>query len=388
MGRRLLVPSALAAFLLALASPGGAATARAATAAQTRARLGRVRNQIAQERALRVLHQAEETRAYHAFTAAAAAFDQARARLHAIGGQMAVLGQAEARARAGLAAARARASQARLALGATEVDWQEQGVLGPWAALLSAQSVDGFLSRLYLVDQLIGYQGREVAALAAATHKARDEARRLAAEVAAVSREEASARFEARSLQRAGTAERAAMARDKALVAADSGALEQLEEASANLVAVLEQEAHASTVDSGQGARALRSVHFIWPVDGPITSPFGMRLDPIMHQWWLHTGVDIGVPEGTPVHAACSGTVLFSGAMTGYGNVVIIDCGGGISTLYAHAETLIAHAGEPVLQGQVIDLAGMTGWATGPHVHFEIRVDGRPVNPVPYLPVR
>lgn len=116
-----------------------------------------------------------------------------------------------------------------------------------------------------------------------------------------------------------------------------------------------------------------------WPVSGPLTSPFGMR-------WGrLHPGIDIGVPSGTPVHAAAAGTVIYAGWESGYGNFVVIDHGGGIATAYGHNTSLAVAVGEHVEQGQVIAYSGSTGFSTGPHVHFEVRVDGNPVDPLGYL---
>jgi murein DD-endopeptidase MepM/ murein hydrolase activator NlpD len=356
------------------------------SAAAVRAKLARIRAQIERERALRALHERQQAQAQAAFTVALTRFSQARSELAALGQRLAALGAREGLARARLAAAERAAAVARRRLRATEIGWQEEGALGPLAILLGAPSLDAFFSRLYMVDELIGYQGVQMRQLSEALARAAREERIVAAQVRAIAAAEARARVAAATIQREGAVERAAMAHDAALVQADSGALEQLEEASANLVQILEQERHASTVAPAAVGQALHDIRFQWPVVGPITSPFGMRLDPVMHQWWLHTGIDIGVPEGTPVHAACGGSVLYSGWMTGYGNVVIIDCGNGISTLYAHAESLLVHVGETVSQGQEIDLAGMTGWATGPHVHFEIRVNGKPINPLPYLP--
>ena len=119
---------------------------------------------------------------------------------------------------------------------------------------------------------------------------------------------------------------------------------------------------------------------FQWPVQGPITSPFGMR-------WGkMHEGIDIGVPTGTPIHAAAAGTVFYSGWLTGYGNVILIDHGNGWTTLYAHQSELIAQVDQTVSAGQTIGLSGSTGHSTGPHVHFEIRIWDVPHNPLDYLP--
>ena len=117
-----------------------------------------------------------------------------------------------------------------------------------------------------------------------------------------------------------------------------------------------------------------------WPVRGPITSPFGNR-------WGrLHAGIDIGAGSGTPIRAAKEGSVIFSGVMNGYGNVVIINHGEGLSTLYAHQSRLGAREGQAVGKGDVIGYVGSTGHSTGPHLHFETRVGGTPRNPRPYLP--
>ena len=122
-----------------------------------------------------------------------------------------------------------------------------------------------------------------------------------------------------------------------------------------------------------------------WPVSGVITSGFGWREHPIFGRQIFHTGIDIGVDEGTPVHAADSGTVVYSGWKDGYGYAVVIDHGNGISTLCAHNSDLAVSEGQSVSKGTVIAYAGSTGNATGPHVHFEVRVNGDPVNPLGYL---
>ncbi len=120
---------------------------------------------------------------------------------------------------------------------------------------------------------------------------------------------------------------------------------------------------------------------FSQPADGPITSNYGMRFHPILKRNRMHTGIDIGAGSGSPIRAAAAGTVTFRGTMSGYGNVILIDHGGGTSTLYAHCSSLVAHEGQQVSQGQLIARVGSTGRATGPHLHFEVRRNGEPVNP-------
>jgi murein DD-endopeptidase MepM/ murein hydrolase activator NlpD len=126
-------------------------------------------------------------------------------------------------------------------------------------------------------------------------------------------------------------------------------------------------------------------VTFAWPVRGPITSPFGMRTDPVTGRYQLHSGVDIGADYGVPIEAAADGNVIYSAWYGGYGYAVIIDHGGGYSTLYAHCSAMYVSANQPVRRGQVIAAVGSTGWATGPHLHFEIRVNGKPIDPLSRL---
>ena len=121
------------------------------------------------------------------------------------------------------------------------------------------------------------------------------------------------------------------------------------------------------------------SGRFIWPVNGTFTSPFGYR-------WGrLHAGIDIAVPEGTPIRAADGGTVAIAGWTGGYGNYTCVNHGGGVSTCYGHQSRIAVSVGQSVSQGQVIGYSGNTGNSTGPHVHFEVRIGGNPVDPMGYL---
>ena len=117
----------------------------------------------------------------------------------------------------------------------------------------------------------------------------------------------------------------------------------------------------------------------------PITSPYGYRIHPIYGTSRLHTGIDYGASEGTPIRASADGVVVSASWFGGYGNATIIDHGGGIATLNGHQSSMSVSAGQKVTQGQTIGRVGCTGDCTGPHTHFEVRVNGDPVNPANYL---
>lgn len=135
-----------------------------------------------------------------------------------------------------------------------------------------------------------------------------------------------------------------------------------------------------------QRAEGLGTGKMIWPARGRISSPFGWRMHPILKSRRFHSGIDIAVPSGTPVQAADNGVVLISGWNGGYGYFIAIDHGKGISTAYAHNSRLLVKEGDVVTKGQTIALSGSTGWSTGPHLHFEVRENGTPVDPLKYLP--
>jgi murein DD-endopeptidase MepM/ murein hydrolase activator NlpD len=120
----------------------------------------------------------------------------------------------------------------------------------------------------------------------------------------------------------------------------------------------------------------------LWPTDGRAGSGYGYRTHPITRQRRMHTGVDVGAPMGQPIIAAAEGLVVGSGWRGGYGLTVVIDHGGGLATLYAHQSRLSVSQGQVVQAGQKIGEIGSTGQSTGPHLHYEVRVNGSPRNPM------
>jgi peptidoglycan DL-endopeptidase CwlO len=157
------------------------------------------------------------------------------------------------------------------------------------------------------------------------------------------------------------------------------GDLKALEAASARVAAALRQPAAGGGGSISAGPPRAGAGGFIWPVNGPLTSPFGPR-------WGrLHAGVDISAPEGTPIRAAASGKVVLLGWTGGYGNYTCVAHGGAVSTCYAHQVRYGTSMGASVSQGQVIGYVGNTGNSFGAHLHFEVRINGTPVNPAGYL---
>jgi murein DD-endopeptidase MepM/ murein hydrolase activator NlpD len=203
-------------------------------------------------------------------------------------------------------------------------------------------------------------QEATVSVISARTNEARALRDRLASERDRL----AAARVLRRSALAETQASREEVVREVEALAAQSGAL-------AERIRAAQTGSAGSAVPSAAG--------FIWPVEGPVVSGFGMR-------WGrMHEGIDIAAPAGTPVGAAASGTVIYAGWLGGYGNLVVLDHGSGLATAYAHASAILVQVGRGVSQGETISLVGSTGHATGPHLHFEVRVNGLAVDPLGYL---
>jgi len=155
------------------------------------------------------------------------------------------------------------------------------------------------------------------------------------------------------------------------------GHMRDLQAQSAALAARIRSAQSSAIVPAPTGAAS--AAGFVWPVHGILTSGFGWR-------WGrMHEGIDLAVSNGTPVVASAAGTVIVAGWMGGYGNLVVVDHGGGISTAYGHNTSVAVGVGQQVAQGQLIAYSGNTGHSTGPHVHFEVRINGAAVDPMGYL---
>jgi murein DD-endopeptidase MepM/ murein hydrolase activator NlpD len=247
-----------------------------------------------------------------------------------------------------------------------------------------AEIIDSFefMERIGLQDKKIARQVKDAKTEAAAQRAATAKTRRVAVATVAViearTAEAREVRDELASSRSSLTAVR--QLKQDALADAQETRAEYLEEVnalaaqSASLAAAIRDAQSGST-----GTGAPSAAGFIWPVNGTVVSGFGMR-------WGrLHEGIDIAASTGTPIWAAAAGTVIHAGWLGGYGNLVVVDHGNGLATAYAHASAILVGVGQTVAQGEVISLVGSTGNSSGPHLHFEVRVNGIAVDPLLYL---
>jgi murein DD-endopeptidase MepM/ murein hydrolase activator NlpD len=259
----------------------------------------------------------------------------------------------------------------------------------PVEVILSARSFSELLDGIDLMDRIARQDERLAQQVAAAKADASAERLRTAGTRAEVSRAvslvEARVTEQREALRRVTESRNALAAamelKTDSLAAARQTREEYLAEAEALAAesASLAASIRAAQKGSGSTGSGASASGLIWPVSGPVTSGFGMR-------WGrMHEGIDIAVPSGTPVHASASGQVIYAGWLGGYGNLLVIDHGDGLATAYAHNSSLPIGVGTSVAQGQVISISGSTGNSSGPHVHFEVRVNGTAVDPLAYL---
>jgi murein DD-endopeptidase MepM/ murein hydrolase activator NlpD len=251
---------------------------------------------------------------------------------------------------------------------------------------LSSDSISDFLEQVDYAQDIVSQDARistQVRGAKDTMHTAREKTKVTKAKVETVTRTIAARTAEVRAekerllISEKGLSQAKGQKRERLADVRDRKA-EYLHEvagilaANARVTATI-QSSGSTSYDSTPSASGL-----IWPVSGPVVSGFGMR-------WGrMHTGIDIAVGYGTPIVASASGSVIFAGWMGGYGNFVIVDHGGGLSTAYAHMSS-IGVGGGGVSQGQVLGYVGCTGHCFGPHLHFEVRINGSAVDPLGYL---
>lgn len=256
-----------------------------------------------------------------------------------------------------------------------------------WAYLMESDSHVDFIDRLYYSSLLMGHDIRMLDALRTTNTRLKalktryeEKTKEVEELTAVVTREKNILDAELRKL----------MSDKKELLhskTAAEHALDELEQEDLEITRQLQE-----LKEQGGDRDLVFTGRFRLPLNGRLSSGFGMRLHPIARRRKMHTGIDIVAPEGTPIHATAPGRVFFADIKGGYGNCVIIVHGyhnnQSFSTLYAHLTDILVSTGDMVEAGEIIGTVGSTGYSTGPHLHFEIRVDGTPVNPKPYLNLR
>ena len=283
----------------------------------------------------------------------------------------------------------------------------ENGVGGDLDALIEGGTPDQLADRIGLLDQLSATRQKRLKALAASKQEltrkenALADARKRAQDavnaanaifdqVAADQTRAQNAANELVSLQRQ---QQTAFTKAKSAAAVAQKKYNDLQAASARLQQILaarSASAASGTLPLSTGEPgAVSAGGLVMPTTGVFSSGFGYRTDPFGGGTSFHAGQDIAAPTGTPIVAATAGTVAIvetPDQSGGYGNFTCIDRGGGFATCYGHQSAILVHVGQVVAQGQLIGLVGSTGASTGPHLHFEVRINGVPVDPLPYLP--
>ncbi len=261
---------------------------------------------------------------------------------------------------------------------------QRQQHIQGWAVLLESQNLNEFLDRRYQIQRV--YQGdrQTLAALKVQSDKIEKRRRAVSTQKNTVVLLTQELLAQKSQFQAEADTQKTNISRLKQDRGALEAAEEQLSRDSENIAALIQQRI-AEQARSNIAAVLPSTGLMGYPCNGPITSPFGNRMHPILGYVRFHAGLDFGADYGSPIFAAQAGTVILAGWYGGYGQAVLIDHGGGVTTLYGHTSDLYVSEGDTVQRGQAIATIGSSGLSTGPHLHFEVRVSGEPVNPISYF---
>jgi murein DD-endopeptidase MepM/ murein hydrolase activator NlpD len=264
---------------------------------------------------------------------------------------------------------------------------QRQRGRSGWGVLLQSESLNDFLDRRQRLQRVFEADRKVLKALKTETDKLaqqRNAVEQQKNKIAILTQQFMAQKHE---YQNQATFQRQNIIRLKTDKVALEAAYSILSQDSVNLTDLIRQrvkiEQHQA-VDPG-GVVIIGTGQISFPVSASITSEFGYRMHPILGYEKFHAGIDFGADYGEMIRAAAPGVVIFAGWYGGYGNTVIVDHGNGITSLYAHAEGVYAEEGQTVQRGEPISLVGSTGLSTGPHLHFEVRSNGEPIDPMPYF---
>jgi murein DD-endopeptidase MepM/ murein hydrolase activator NlpD len=252
--------------------------------------------------------------------------------------------------------------------------------------ILESDSFQEALDRIHYLEAIAQQDKRITAAVGEArddVHRSRERTKKVRARVHSETRVVAVRTQQQRDARNQLLANQSSLSNNRSKRRSQLASVREQKEAwiaQANALAAADARVRGQLAAVQSGSTSSPSAQgLIWPVSGPVTSPYGMR-------WGrLHAGIDIAAPTGTPIRAAASGTVVLAAWNGGYGNYTCIDHGGGMATCYAHQSSYAVSSGAQVSQGQVIGYVGNTGHSFGAHLHFEVRINGSPVDPLGYL---
>lgn len=279
-----------------------------------------------------------------------------------------------------LKAAQARLTAHQKAFGKRLRAMQRNGRLNEVSLLLGATSFSDFLRRRHVFNRIVDYDTDLMARLKTQREQVKAFQRLLVARREKAQKLRATIARRQQSIQRERDQEKQLLAKINSDRVAHERYLAELEQSSREIESLIRRLSRPRR--SGGGRLVALGGGLIRPVAGRLTSRFGARFHPIFRRTKVHTGVDLAAPSGATVRAAASGTVIFAGWKRAYGRTLVIDHGNGAATVYGHCSALLVSRGASVRQGQVIARVGSTGVSTGPHLHFEVRRSGKPVNPL------